>query len=185
MRSIRFQSLERASSARSLALCATLLAALAAAVPGPASADAVEDAAAGDPENHLIWAARVCYLEAGWRESDCIALLYVAQKRAERVGRPWLDVLHDYSALSAKNGRAREVRAFPWGDIAGKPTAFNRRWQRLRALVVEVASGQHKDPCPRAEHWGGTMDRPRGNMIKARCAAPTANTFYAVRGVRK
>ena len=64
----------------------------------------------------------------------------MAQKRAQRVDRPWLDVLNDYSALHAKNDRAREVRTFPWGDIPGKPAAFNRRWERLRALVVEVRS---------------------------------------------
>jgi hypothetical protein len=138
-----------------------------------------EGVAPGDPE--LIWAARACYLEATWRESDCIALLWVAQKRAQRVSRPWIDVLRDYSAIEAKTERAREVRAFPWGDIPGKADAFNQRWQRLRELVVEVAAGQHKDPCPRAEHWGGSMDHPKGRMIRARCAASTVNTFYAVR----
>jgi hypothetical protein len=150
-----------------------------------ARAESVDTAQVGSRDDHLIWAARVCYLEASWRESDCIALLWVARKRAERVDRPWLDVLNDYSALRAKNDRAREVRTYPWGDIPGKSATFNRRWQRLRALVVEVASGQHKDPCPRAEHWGGKMDQPRGNMVKARCAASMANTFYAVRAVRK
>jgi hypothetical protein len=178
------QSRERASSVSRVAVCASLIGALAMWMPASSRAESV-DSAQADPNDHLIWAARVCYLEATWREADCIALLFVAQKRAERVDRPWLDVLNDYSALHAKNDRAREVRSFPWGDIPGKPAAFNRRWERLRALVVEVASGQHKDPCPRAEHWGGKMDQPRGNMIKARCAASTANTFYAVRAVRK
>jgi hypothetical protein len=135
--------------------------------------------------DNLIWAARICYLEATWRESDCIALLWVAQKRAQRVDRPWLDVLHDYSALHVNKPRALEVREFPWGDIPGKSAAFNRRWQRLRELVVEVASGQRPDPCPRAEHWGGKMDHPRGRMVPARCSASTANTFYAVRAMRR
>jgi hypothetical protein len=135
--------------------------------------------------DHLIWAARICYLEATWRESDCIALLFVAQKRAQRVGRPWLDVLHDYSALHVNKPRALEVREFPWGDVPGKSAVFNRRWQRLRELVVEVASGQRPDPCPRAEHWGGKMDQPRGRMVPARCSASTANTFFAVRAMRR
>lgn len=166
----------------------SLIAALAVGTPATTRAESVgkaESESKADSSDHLIWAARVCYLEATWRESDCIALLYVAQKRAARVGRPWLDVLSDYSTVHAKNARAVEVRSFPWADIAGKSDVFNRRWARLRALVVEFDSGQHIDPCPRAEHWGGKMDRPRGNMIKARCAASTVNTFYAVRAVRK
>jgi hypothetical protein len=131
--------------------------------------------------NHAVWAARACYLEASFREADCIALLYVARKRAERVSRPWFAVLRDYSAIDADNPRAREVREYPWGDIPGKPAAFNARWERLRQLVVEVASGQRQDPCPRAEHWGGKMDKPQGRMVPARCAVSTANTFYTLR----
>lgn len=137
--------------------------------------------AAGEESSDLIWAARACYIEATFKETDCVALLWVAQKRADRVSRPWLDVLRDYSAVNAKNDRAREVRTYPWGDVEGKPTAWNQRWKRLRQLVVEFASGQHEDPCPRAEHWGGSMDKPKGRMIRARCAASTVNTFYAVR----
>jgi hypothetical protein len=133
----------------------------------------------------LVWAARVCYLEATWRESDCVALLYVAKKRANRVGRSWLDVLREYSAINARNARATEVRAYPWGDVPQMPEGFNRRWQRLRDLVSEFVEGKQQDPCPRAEHWGGSMDHPRGRMIPARCAASTVNTFYAVKALKK
>jgi len=130
---------------------------------------------------HLVWAARICYLEATWRESDCVAMLWVATKRAQRVGRFWLDVVRRYSAIDAHNPRAAEVRTYPWGDVPGKPEPFNQRWLRLRELVSEFADGRHSDPCPRAEHWGGSMDHARGRMIPARCAASTANTFYAVK----
>jgi hypothetical protein len=131
--------------------------------------------------SQLIWAARACYLEASFRESDCIALLYVVQKRANRVNRSWVDVLRAYSAINANNARAKEVREYPWADIPGKPEPFNERWLRLRELVSEFADGQHADPCPRAEHWGGSMDHARGRMVPARCAASMANTFYAVK----
>lgn len=163
---------------RRLALPLAVLLAFFCGAPQLALADAQDKVPS--EEDHLVWAARACYLEATWRESDCIALLYVVQKRAERVERPWLDVLRDYSALFASNPRAKEVRTYPWGDVPEKSEGWNRRWQRLRELVVEFASGQHEDPCPRAEHWGGKMDKPRGRMVKARCAASTANTFYAV-----
>jgi hypothetical protein len=181
MRSIHDESRGRVPVV--IGMC-SLIAGLAVGSPAITRAES-EPGNEAEANDHLIWAARVCYLEATWRESDCIALLYVAQKRAARVGRPWLDVLSDYSTVHDKNARAREVREFPWGDVPGKSPVFNRRWSRLRALVVEFDSGQHEDPCPRAEHWGGKMDRPRGNMIKARCAASTVNTFYAVRAVRK
>jgi hypothetical protein len=146
-----------------------------------------DDTSAAPPiaPSQLVWAARVCYLEATWRESDCVALLYVAKKRANRVGRSWLDVLREYSAINAHNPRATEVRSYPWADVPNQPDGFNRRWLRLRELVSEFAEGKQSDPCPRAEHWGGTMDHPRGNMIPARCAAATVNTFYAVKAMRK
>jgi hypothetical protein len=158
-------------------LGATCFALIALFVSGNAQADIGH---AAEP-SHAIWAARTCYLEASFREADCIALLYVARKRAERVSRPWFDVLREYSAIDANNPRAREVRDYPWGDIPGKPARFNARWEKLRNLVVEVASGQRVDPCPRAEHWGGKMDKPQGRMVPARCAVSTANTFYTLR----
>lgn len=110
-----------------------------------------------------------------------MALIHVARKRAARVGRAWLDVLREYSALRARNARAAEVRAYPWGVVPDKTPAWNARWAALRQLVAEVERGQHEDPCPAAEHWGGRMDPQRGRMIPARCAGATANTFYAVR----
>jgi len=107
-------------------------------------------------------------------------LLWVAVKRAARVDGDWLDVVHRYSAIDARNPRAREVKRYPWGDVPGKGAGFNHRWQRLREVVSEFADGKHDDPCPRAEHWGGSMDKPRGGMVPARCSMRTANTFYAV-----
>ena len=136
------------------------------------------------PPNHLVWAARACYIEATFREADCVAVLWVARKRAERSDRGWLELLSDYSAVRANTPRAKEVRGYPWGDVAGKSAVWNRQWQRLRELVVEFASGQHADPCPRAQHGGGSMDSPHGRMVPARCSLATANIFYAVRAWR-
>jgi hypothetical protein len=128
----------------------------------------------------LLWAARTCYLEASFNSSDCVALLWVARKKAERVQKPWVEVLRQYSSIRTKTPRAQEVSAFPWGDVPGKTESFNRRWQDLRDLVVQFTEGAHEDPCPNAEHWGGSMDHPQGRMIRARCAVTTANTFYAI-----
>ncbi len=134
-----------------------------------------------DPNDPLLWAARVCYLEATWRQSDCVALLYVTQRRARNARRPWLDLLLHYSAINANNPRALEVRAFPWSDLPERSVSFNRNWRRLRDLVTEFAAGKLPNPCPRADHWGGAMDHARGRMVPAHCSTSTANTFYMVR----
>lgn len=125
--------------------------------------------------------AQVCFLEAGWREADCRAMASVARKRAAIDGRHWLVMLRDYSALDVKwKARPRAVRQFVWGDVAGHSQRWNDRWARLRALALRIVQRDYDDPCPSAMHWGGTMDPPRRGMIRARCARPTANTFYAV-----
>lgn len=125
--------------------------------------------------------SRACYIESGWRESDCAALAHVIARRAERAGATFGQMLLAYSALDADNPRAAEVRGYPWGDIDGKPAAFNRRWAKLRAYVTRVAAGDVRDPCGgRATHWGGTTDMPRGRMVPVHCATPTVNTFYRV-----
>jgi hypothetical protein len=142
---------------------------------GTARADASETTAEAQ-----LWAARACYVESSWRAADCIAILWVARKRATRAQRPWLDMLQDYSAVKANTPRAREARTFPWGDVPHMSRSFNRQWLKLRKLVVEFAEGRHVDPCPRAQHWGGTMDLAQGRMVPARCAVATANTFYAL-----
>lgn len=127
--------------------------------------------------------ARVCFLEAGFSRPDCAAMVGVARLRAARVGRPWVDVLVDYSALTEPNARARSVRSFPWGDVQKKGETFNAHWGALRAYVVEALDGQHPSPCPRAEHWGARnleSDKPSGRMVPARCWAKTRNVFYAL-----
>lgn len=169
-------------------LCALLLVAFAS-IPASALAEeeppTLSEVSEDAPSNHLIWAARACYIEATFRAADCVALLWVARKRAERSDREWLDLLSEYSAIHANNPRAKEVRAFPWGDVTGKSKVWNKQWKRLRDLVVEFASGQQPDPCPRAQHWGGSMDAPHGRMVPARCSAVTVNTFYAVRAWKR
>lgn len=129
----------------------------------------------------LLWAARACYVEASFREADCAALLWVTRKRAARAARPWLQMIRQYSAVDADTPHAVESRGFSWGEVPNKSVPWNRNWAKLRDLVVAVASGERRDPCPRAWHWGGTMDHPRGRMVRARCAATTANTFYALK----
>jgi hypothetical protein len=155
----------------------SVFAALTFAMTGRVSAEA-QPASESD---QLIWGARGCFLEAGWSESDCAALMWVVMKQAAIAKRPWYEVMRAYSALSAPLPRAREISAYPWGDVPGKSESFNQRWARLRELVQALAEGHHRDPCPHAMHWGGHMDHPQGRMIPARCVVKTANIFYALK----
>jgi hypothetical protein len=134
--------------------------------------------------------ARICYLEATFREADCIMIWHVARKRAAADSSMQLEqvttaqvvaMLSDYSAIRARNPRAEEVRGYLDATVASKGKRWNAQWATLRTLARELCDGRHPDPCPAARHWGGTMDPPRGGMVPARCAAATANTFYAVR----
>ncbi len=125
--------------------------------------------------------ARACWLEGGHRLTDCSALAYVIARRASRAGSSFTEMLIAYSALGHQSARARAVRTWPWGDIAGASKAHNARWRRLRAHVTRIAAGVVRDPCGgRAMHWGSATDKPRGRMIPVRCAGKTANTFYRV-----
>lgn len=104
-----------------------------------------------------------------------------AARRGASPEGDWVAALDGLSVLRHRQTpRARRVAAFPWGDVPGRSAGFNRRWRALRRFVVEAARGEHGDPCPSARWWGGDMDKPRGRMVPAKCAAPMANTFYAM-----
>lgn len=126
----------------------------------------------------LLVVAQVCYLEATWQPHDCAAIVAVAKVRAARVGKPWMAVLRRYSALDSGTPRAREVLGFTWSDMPDRGTQWNREWAALRELVKRIDAGEVRNPCPGAEHWGGTMDTPRARMIRVECRPETANTFY-------
>lgn len=135
------------------------------------------NAKAQDAEPLLV-VAQVCYLEATWQHHDCAAIVAVAKVRAARVGQPWLSVLRRYSALDNATPRAREVRALGWHDMPDRGPRWNRDWSALRSLVQRIDAGEVPNPCPGAEHWGGTMDAPRARMLRVECMPATANTFY-------
>jgi hypothetical protein len=128
----------------------------------------------GQTADCLIWAARICFLEASLNLSDCAAQLWVAKKRGERVARAWTDTLAAYSSLTRSHTpRAERIKRMPWGDVPGESERFNDRWRALRELVVRFAADPTSvvDPTPAATHWGGmrlAADRERAErMIRA------------------
>jgi hypothetical protein len=66
----------------------------------------------------------------------------------------FLRVLHAYSAIDHRTKRAKAVRAWPDGDIAGESAATNAAWSKLRAFVERVLRGEVPDPTRgKAWHW--------------------------------
>ncbi len=94
-----------------------------------------------------------------------------------------------YSAIDSGTPRAREVSAYPDGDVPGKGDAFNRRWRDLRAYAALIADGDVTDPCPGADHWNARNLAPErdraekaireGRRRLVRCREHTANMFTA------
>lgn len=145
----------------------------------PATAEA---APAHDPSSlHVL--ARTLVAEADWHGADYAPIAYVLERRHRlwtRAGNTG-DLGHFaqmYSALwRADSYRASTIRLLPWSAWAG-PWG-GARWDRVRAWVHSWARGEVRDPCPKAMHWGGTMDTPRLGWFPVDCGR-TRNIFYTV-----
>lgn len=122
--------------------------------------------------------------EASFRKSDRAPIAWVLYKRWRRMSKrfdfmTFERVVRSYaSPMKAKH---HWVRGLPWGPIK---TRYADRWDELRAWVLRWGSGQVKDPCPTAIHWGA----PYGvDIIRAVDAGwdevdcgDTANKFWAL-----
>lgn len=145
--------------------------------------------AAAQVEALPLQLAQACFLESGWSEPDCAAIVGVLQRRAgAKSGVKLQEMLWAYSALKSPSPRSRLARGLPAGDFELWSSSENRAWARLRAVVHEVLAGLRKSPCPRARHWGardlkGDVQNARdmiasGSWIVARCREATLNAFY-------
>lgn len=133
-------------------------------------------AAVGD--HPALYLARVCFLEATWSEPDCAAIYWIARKRAARVNRDWLDVLHRYSALDKQSGLSGHVRSR--STRPAMSSASRRASTAGGERCASVVAGEVIDPCPPAVHWGSKSDVRRAGMALACCDGNTANTLYSV-----
>jgi hypothetical protein len=128
--------------------------------------------------------AQVMVGEADWHEPDHIAIAFVLARRWQQWQQAkgpisFRGYMSLYSStMKVDSERAKWVRALPWGDLTGDDQAkYGKRWSRVRQLVSAWGEGQVKNPCPDAEHWGGTMDRPGRNWAPVTCGL-TKNIFY-------
>lgn len=133
-------------------------------------------------------AARACWIEASFSESDCAAIVYALSKRAQRRGWAFTRMALVYSALKARNGRAARARALPAGDEPSFSESENRGWARVRKTAAAALERKVPNPCPGATHWNARL-LPReaqravsaveaGTWRAVRCVEPTANDFY-------
>ena len=128
--------------------------------------------------------AQVMVGEADWHEPDHIAIAWVLRKRWQRArqrsGVSFQSFMQRYSStMKVDTERARWVRALPWGELEGP---HKQRWSKVMALANAWGAGKVSDPCPDAEHWGGTMDRPGKTWEPISCGM-TKNIFYSARAL--
>lgn len=150
--------------------------------------------------------ARCLVGEAGWEAPDhsaipwALARSWAARKRAGheltfatqvhrycavlRVPNPtprqrWVLALPETGPMTEEN----EPDAFP-DNIAW--SSYSERWDAVRAFVDRWAAGEVEDPCPRADHWGGTMDSIGSNavIVCQRERGGMRNTFFRARSRR-
>lgn len=147
----------------------------------------LSDRVAASPTDELV-AARACWIEASFNESDCAAIVYALAKRAQRRGWAFARMALAYSALKARNDRAARARALPAGDEPSFSASENRAWSRVRETAAAALERRTPNPCPGATHWNARL-LPReaqravsaveaGTWRAVRCVVPTANDFY-------
>jgi hypothetical protein len=130
--------------------------------------------------------AQVMVGEADWHEPDHVAIAFVlarrwAQFQQARGPISFQRYIQLYSStMKVSTPRAKWVRALPWGELPGQ---HGKRWAHVQQLVEAWGQGKVKDPCPRAEHWGGAMDRPGRSWEPTNCGM-TKNIFYQHRDKR-
>lgn len=122
--------------------------------------------------------------EADWHTPDHVALAWVLAKRWDLYRRNRKPIefsayIRMYSApLKTRSRRARWVQSLPWAPLPN--LRYRQRWERVRTTVRKWGAGRLSDPCPRALHWGGTMDQPQGHWFPVNCGR-TRNIFYGIR----
>lgn len=87
----------------------------------------------------------------------------------------WVRALPETGPMTEEN----EPDAFP--DTV-EWSGYSERLDRIRAFVDRWALGEVRDPCPRADHWGGVMDSigVGAILVCPRASGGMRNTFFYV-----
>ena len=148
--------------------------------------------------------ARCLVGEAGWEAPDHAAIPWaLAKSWGQRIRAGYElsfaeQVARYCAALRVTRPTTRQqwVRDLPDGMVteANRPPSFPRhldwmayaiRWENVRVFTSRWANGEVRNPCPGAEHWGGTIDQIPHGAVPACGNVATRNTFYFMRPVRR
>jgi hypothetical protein len=147
-------------------------------------------------ESDKRWLARAMVAEADWdAPGDHSAIAHVLWRRwlRHRENFPTFESMIRRYCRALRRARSpfsrqRWVQTLPfngdeeprfWPEEASWSNHVER-WREVRDRVERFARGTLLDPCPRAIHWGGTMDPDHG-WRRVRCYEPTHNRFYRLR----
>lgn len=121
------------------------------------------------------WAARV---RGGYELTFAtqVARYCAALRVAEPTPRQrWVRALPAEGPMTEEN----EPEEFP--DML-EWAGYTERLDRIRTFVDTWARGEVRDPCPRADHWGGTMDSigTGARLVCPRTSGGMHNTFFYI-----
>lgn len=149
-----------------------------------------------------LWLARSVIGEAGWKtagsQEEYSAIAYVYAVRAEQSkSRTFLEMVRTYSAAVKNRRNTKRPWLYELGFEATRPrswpfnpeTKMGPRWKGVHevawrdtlAWADEWQAGEHENPCPGANHFGGYLDRHRAKAARwtpIKCSAKTWNRFY-------
>lgn len=123
--------------------------------------------------------ARVLVGEADNSEQDWAAMLWVLQKRRDRLHLTWEQALRYSAVLKGLTARTQRINTLgtdtpDWGTL---PLRRRRQWEAALAFVARFVAGAVKDPCPSAMHWGSPQDKVSPQHVLVPCGE-TRNRFY-------
>lgn len=139
-------------------------------------------------DNVRLWTARSVLGEVGWdRPGEFAAVLWVYANRASNSKRyTFYQMVKQYSAAVKPGNRHRNPwlfnlsadktypRGWPMKNGVGPQWSglHDESWIRTLSFVDEWQSGKVTNPCPRANHFGGSIDRHRAEIsrwARAKC----------------
>lgn len=139
-------------------------------------------------EETVLWLARSCTGEAGWRSyrtGECAAILHVYRKRSKLTGETTVELARRYSAAIKQHDGKRNKWALTLRVDGGKPERWpnHLNWDRYRghwvAMLIYVDFFLREmvpDPLPRAMHYGCKFDIPPPGSVRIK--TKFRNRFY-------
>lgn len=147
-----------------------------------------------------LWLSRSVLGEVGWRRPDeysAVAWVYATRAKGSR-HHDFLGMVKAYSAAIKSPGRRREPWLFELGFDKTRPRSWpngplwpglhDEAWSEVLTWADEWQAGQHENPCPGANHFGGYVDRHRAEAarwVTIRCSAKMRNRFYTSLRLRR